>query len=206
MRCSAITVLANKNNIVIRIKEGTTISEVKKDLKEILPELKKFYKEEKNPILITGKTLKDAEMDVIQKMITKVLNVSIEFDIPRGLGLHKIKRIYSKDIATSETKFYRQSIRSGQRIEFEGSIVIIGDVNDGAEVIAEDNIIVLGNLRGMAHAGARGNKNAIIAAHVIDSAQLRIASIIRERSRDEIESQFYSYAYVSDREIIELES
>lgn len=205
MRSSTITILANRNNLVIRIREGATLAEIKKDIKERLPDLKKFYKEETNPILITGKTLKDAEMDEIQKMITKVIKVKVDFDAPRGLGLHKIKRIYSKDIATSETKFYRQSLRSGQRIEFEGSVVIIGDVNDGAEVIAEDNIIVLGNLRGMAHAGARGNKNAIIAAHPIDSAQIRIASIIRERSRNEIESQFFSYAYVNDREIIELE-
>lgn len=205
MKTSTITILANKNNVVLRIKEGANIHDIKKDLKDRLPELKKFYKEEKNPILITGKTLKDAEMDEIQKMITRVLDVKVEFDSPRGLGLHKIKRVYSKDIAISETKFFRQSLRSGQKIEFEGSVVIIGDVNDGAEVIAEDNIIVLGNLRGMAHAGARGNKNAIVAAHPIDSPQIRIASIIRERSRDEIESQFYSYAYVNDEEIIELE-
>lgn len=200
-----ITILANKSNIVIRIKEAATISEIKKELKYKLAELRSFYKEEHNPILVTGKMLKKNEIDEIQKMIKKALKVEVEFDSPRSLGLHGIKRSYRKDIAISETKFYRASIRSGQRIEFEGSVVIIGDVNAGAEVIAEDNIIVVGNLRGMAHAGAKGNNNAIIAAHIIDSPQIRISSIIKERTREEIETQVYSYAYVNESEEIELE-
>ena len=200
-----ITILANKNNIVIRIKEAATILEIKKELKYKLAELRSFYKEEQNPILVTGKMLKKNEIDEIQKMIKKALKVEVEFDSPRSLGLHGIKRSYRKDIAISETKFYRASIRSGQRIEFEGSVVIIGDVNAGAEVIAEDNIIVVGHLRGMAHAGAKGNNNAIIAAHIIDSPQIRISSIIKERTREEIETQVYSYAYVNENEEIELE-
>ena len=97
-------------------------------------------------------------------------------------------------------------MRSGQRLQFEGSVVILGDVNGGAEVIAEDNIVVLGRLRGMAHAGARGNAQAIIAAHIIDSPQIRIASIIKERSREEIDIQAFSYAYVNEKNEIELDS
>lgn len=204
MNNNNITILANRNTIVIRIKESATIKDIKKELKLKLPELKEFYQEEKNPILVAGKPLKKAEIDEIQNMIKEKIDVDVEFETPRALGLHGIKKNYSKDIATSETKFYKLSLRSGQRIEFEGSVVIIGDVNDGAEIIAEDNIIVVGVLRGMAHAGARGNKNAIISAHLIDSAQIRIASIIKERSREEIEQQFYSYAYVNDKEEIEL--
>ena len=187
MNNNNITILANRNTIVIRIKESATIKDIKKELKLKLPELKEFYQEEKNPILVAGKPLKKAEIDEIQNMIKEKIDVDVEFETPRALGLHGIKKNYSKDIATSETKFYKLSLRSGQRIEFEGSVVIIGDVNDGAEIIAEDNIIVVGVLRGMAHAGARGNKNAIISAHLIDSAQIRIASIIKERSREEIE-------------------
>ena len=206
MANEVITILANKNNIVIRIKEASTLPEIKKELKSKLSELKSFYKEEQNPILVTGKMLKKDEIDEINKMINKAIKVNVEFESPRSLGLHGIRRIYKKDIAVSETKFYRNSIRSGQRVEFEGSIVIIGDVNPGAEVIAEDNIVVVGNLRGMAHAGAKGNKNAIIAAHIIDSPQLRISTIIKERTRDEIETQVYSYAFVNENDEIELDN
>lgn len=202
---NSISILSNNKNIIIKISESASSNDIKKELKKKLADLKKFYKEEKNPILVTGKMLKTKEIDEIQKMIKGVLDVNIEFDSPRAMGLHGIKRDFKKDIESSETKFFKSSLRSGQKLEFEGSIVIMGDVNDGAEVIAEDNIVVMGNLRGMAHAGAKGNENAIIAAHVINSPQIRIASIIKERDREQIENEMFSYAYVNEENNIQME-
>lgn len=123
----------------------------------------------------------------------------------KELGLHGIKKSFNKEIATSETKFYKGSIRSGQKMEFEGSLVILGDVNAGAEVLAEDNVVILGILRGMAHAGAKGNKEAIIAAASIESAQIRIADIVKEIEREdntEESKEIKTYAYVEENEII----
>lgn len=122
----------------------------------------------------------------------------------KTLGLSEIKKTFRKEIATSETKFYKTSLRSGQKIEFAGSIVIIGNVNDGAEIIAEENIIVLGVLRGMAHAGARGNEQAIIAAESINSNQIRIASKIKELVKRETDTANYKYAFVNKEGKIEL--
>lgn len=200
-----INVFLKKENIIIKIKEEANISEILIELEDKLPELKKFYKEEKTPILVTGKILKRSEIEEIQKLIQSEIKVKIEFDSPKSLGLHGIKKTFKKDIETSETKFFKGSLRSGQRIEFEGSIVIIGDVNDGAEVVAEDNIVILGILRGMAHAGAKGNEKAIIAANAIESPQIRIASIIKERTREEMEVEGYSYAYINEENKIEME-
>ena len=86
-------------------------------------------------------------------------------------------------------------MRSGQKLEADGSLVILGDVNSGAEVMASDNIVVLGALRGLAHAGAKGNKQAIIAAGLLDTVQIRIANIVREIDRDE--EPMHKQAYVS---------
>ena len=69
-----------------------------------------------------------------------------------------------------------------EKIEFEGSLVILGDVNSGAEVIAGENIVILGDLRGLAHAGARGNKKAVIIA--VDVCFLVVSFC--ERIKDEI--------------------
>ena len=202
-RC--INIYFKRDSIVLKIKEEASTNEILDELEEKLPELKEFYKEEKTPILVTGKILKRFEIDSIQKIIQSMIKVKVDFDSPRTLGLHDIKKTFKKDIQISETKFYKGSVRSGQKLEFEGSIVIIGDVNDGAEVIAEDNIAVLGNLRGMAHAGAKGNEKAIIAASIINSPQIRIASIIKERERKDIERESFSYAYINDEGIIEME-
>ena len=171
------------------------------NLRKKIPDLKKLYQGEKTPIVITGKVLKNKEIDEIQTLIKKYIDVEIIFDSPRILGLHGITRTYNKEIATSETKFHRGAVRSGQRVEYEGSLVILGDVNDGAEVIAGENIIILGILRGLAHAGAKGNKDAIIAASSIEAPQLRIANIIKERERTEIlEEARKTYAYINQKE------
>ena len=171
-------------------------------LKKKLSELKKLYKDEKTPINVTGKVLKNKEIQEIQNIIKEKIDVEIEFDSPKTLGLHGIKKTFEKEIAVSETKFHRGSLRSGQKLESEGSIVIIGDVNSGAEVMASDNIIVLGTLRGLAHAGAKGNKQAIIAAGLIDTVQIRIANIVKEIDRDEEPLHKQSYVSVVDDEIV----
>ena len=196
---NCINIFLKRDCIILKIKDNASKDEIIENLKVKLPELRRFYKEEK-----TGKVLKSNEIDEIQYRIEKAIKVKVSFDTPRTMGLHGIKKDFRKEIASSETKFYKASLRSGQKIEFEGSVVIIGDVNDGAEVIAEDNIVVLGALRGMAHAGAKGNNEAVIAARIIDSPQIRIGTIIKERSRKEIDMQAYTFAFVNEVNEIEL--
>ena len=199
---NCITIQTKKDSVTIKISEEATQEEILKDLKNKLPELKKLYKDDTTPILITGKIIKNDEMDEIKEIIQGTLQVEIEFDSPRILGLHGIKKTFNKDIATSETQFHRGSLRSGQKIEYEGSLVILGDVNAGAEVLAGENIVVLGILRGMAHAGAKGNKEAIIAAASIESPQIRIANIVKEIERAEVEEDLKTYAYVDDETVV----
>lgn len=73
-----------------------------------------------------------------------------------------------------------RTVRSGGRVESSGAVVVLGDVNAGAEIIAADAIIVLGTLRGLAHAGAAGNENAFVWALQIRSPQLRIGSAMAQ--------------------------
>ena len=200
-----ITVNLKKDVIVMKLSEKATQADTIKSLKKKLPELKKLYQQEKTPIFVTGRILKNKELKEIQDLIKKSINVEVEFDTPKALGLNEIRRTYNRDVEISESKIHRGSLRSGQRIEYEGTLIVLGDVNDGAEVIAGDNVVVVGNLRGLAHAGAKGNKQAIIAAHRIDTHQLRIANIIKEMEKDdEGYNVAYTYAYVDEngRDII----
>ncbi|MCC7117350.1 MAG: septum site-determining protein MinC [Anaerolineales bacterium] len=71
--------------------------------------------------------------------------------------------------------FINKTLRSGTRVEFPGNVVVVGDVNPGAEIIADGNVIVWGRVRGMIHAGCRGNRSAMICALDLSATQLRIA-------------------------------
>ena len=196
---SCISISIKKNQVAIKIEENAEQKEIVSELRRKIIELKNLYKEDKTPILITGKVLKNKEMDEIQAIIKKFIDVQVEFDSPKVLGLHGIKKTFYKEVATSETKFHKGSLRSGQRIEFEGSLVIIGDVNAGAEVIAGENIVILGVLRGLAHAGAKGNKDAIIEASEIEAVQIRIADKVKEIERDNEEiKKIKTSAYINN--------
>ena len=201
---NCISINLKKNEIIIKIAEDAKQEQILDTLRKKLPELKKMYKNEKTTITVSGKILKNKEIDEIQEIIKDTIDVEIEFDMPKTLGLSSIKRTFEQEIGISETEFHRGSLRSGQRLEAERSIVILGDVNSGAEVIASDNIVVLGNLRGLAHAGAKGNKQAFISAGNLDAVQIRIANIVKEINRDE--ETMHKQAYVSidgDKIIIE---
>lgn len=197
---NCVNIVLGKEEITLKISEKSNEKEIEECLKEKIPELKKLYQDEKTPIFVTGKVLKNEEMEKIKEIIQKDIEVQIEFDSPKVLGLHGIKKTFVEDIESSETKFHRGSLRSGMKEEFEGSIVVLGDVNAGAEVVAGENVVVLGILRGVAHAGAKGNKKAIIAAAKIESPQLRIANIVKELEKDNEERK--TYAYVKENDVV----
>ena len=177
---NCINIQLKKDEILIRIQEDAEEKEIVECLKGKIEELKNLYKDDTTPIKIAGKVLKNKQMEEIKNIIKEKIEVDVEFESPTTLGLYGIKKGFSQEIKSSETIFNRGSLRSGQKLEFEGSIVIIGDVNAGAEVIAGENITILGDLRGLAHAGAKGNRKAIIAANKIDCPQIRIADKIKK--------------------------
>lgn len=199
---NCVSINLRKNEILIKISDEAEQQEIIDNLRKKISELKKMYKNEKTPIKVTGKVLKNKEIDQIQELIKSNIDVEIDFDMPKSLGLSSITRTFNKEIAISETKFHKGSLRSGQKMESEGSLVILGDVNSGAEVMASDNIVVLGALRGLAHAGAKGNKQAIISAGLLDTVQIRIANIVKEIDRDEEPLHKQAYVSIIDDNII----
>jgi len=201
---NCITIQLKKDELWIKIKEDAEENKILEELREKIEELKNLYKDDTTPIKITGKVLKNKEMEEIQKIIKEKIDVEIEFESPKTLGLAGIKKAFNQEIKSSETIFNKGSLRSGQRIEYEGSIVIIGDVNAGAEVIAGENITILGDLRGLAHAGAKGNRGAIIACNKIDCPQIRIADKIKEFEKEELPI-IENYAYINGKEEIVIE-
>lgn len=78
----------------------------------------------------------------------------------------------------NEIKALNRVIRSGQVLEITGDLLLIGDVNPGGRVVATGNIYIMGSLQGIAHAGADGDRNAVIVASYMNPGQLRIADYI----------------------------
>jgi septum site-determining protein MinC len=87
-------------------------------------------------------------------------------------------KVRDKKLEGDEAILIHRTLRSGASIKFDGHIIVIGDVNPGAEIIAGGNIMVWGKLRGMVHAGANGNTKAVVCALGLTPTQLRIGDKI----------------------------
>ncbi|NMP21242.1 septum site-determining protein MinC [Sulfobacillus harzensis] len=85
---------------------------------------------------------------------------------------------FEEEARRHPTLLIRRTLRSGQRVRFYGNVVVLGDVNPGAEITAGGDIVVMGWLRGLAHAGAEGDGQAIVAAFRLNPTQLRIGHVI----------------------------
>lgn len=176
-----IKIIQKSDEIVLNVNIIAELQEIIEELEAKLPKLREFYKTSEIPIRVTGKLFTESEIDVLTKLIKSSIDVEVKFDdVSDLLGLHAIKKTFQTNTEISETKFIQNSIRSGQKEEYPGSLVICGDVNAGGEVIAGGNVMVIGSLRGVAHAGANGNMLAIISANSIDVTQIRIGNLVKE--------------------------
>ncbi len=87
----------------------------------------------------------------------------------------------TEDLSKLTTLYLRQNLRSGQNITYDGHVVLIGDAHPGSEIVARGDISVWGVLGGIAHAGSKGNENAVIRALKLNGIQLRIANCYARR-------------------------
>lgn len=87
----------------------------------------------------------------------------------------------TKETEKLPTLYIHRTLRSGQSLSSEGNIVVIGDVNPGAEIVAKGDITIWGILGGIAHAGSDGNTYSRIRALKLNAIQLRIGDVFARR-------------------------
>lgn len=137
----------------------------------------KFFRESNIKLII--------DFNKIDKDVLKDIKVFLEEDIQVKDFVVEDKTNYFIEHSTyftgideGKTKFIYKTVRSGQKIFFNGNVVVIGDINSGAEVTATGNIVVLGKLKGRVQAGFNGNKDAVIAAFMLLPEILQICDVV----------------------------
>ena len=180
--------MRNENYVIFKgTKDGITVMfdpEVPFDilceqLEKKVVEAGKFFDHVKTAMAFKGRDFTAAEEEELLKIIAKHATMDITFVKTENNELKELSELLAKEMSPSNlTKFHRGSLRNGQKIEFDGSVVVVGDVNPGAEIKAGGNIIVRGQLKGMAHAGCKGMTEAFVTAIFMAPVQLRIADII----------------------------
>lgn len=159
-----------------------------------------FNSEKQIAIRIEGRTLTTKQVEQMIDMISKksslmiayvmeedkVVETTFKEVVERSIRLTEEKnRIHPKDGGVGFGQFYKGTLRSGQSLESDASVVVVGDVNPGAMVTAKGNVVILGCAKGNIYAGIDGDENAFIAALDMQPMQVRIGSLIARSSDDE---------------------
>lgn len=185
-------------NLVINIKLFNSIDSLIETLRGKLRKGKKFYKGASIKITIDVRQLEARDLRKIRTFLTE------EFMIKdcSFVDIEETNKKVFNGVNEGKTKFIRKTIRSGQKFEYSGNLVIVGDVNAGAEVYAAGNIIVLGSIKGSVYAGSNGNSNAIIAAFVLTPQIMQIANVITRSPEDIDKPQYPELAKIKNGNII----
>jgi septum site-determining protein MinC len=185
------------------IREGLLITIGIGEWQDILEELlgqidnqEGFFKSAKVALDVGELSLRAADLGVLREkladreiMLWAVLSSSVKTEQnAQALGL--ATRIFTprpeREIKTISTSFeegenaiiLQRTLRSGFRVSFQGSVVVVGDVNPGADIIAGGSVVVWGKLRGTVHAGSDGDEQAVVCALEMEPMQLRIANAV----------------------------
>lgn len=188
MRQQTVVIKSNKYGITLFLDEKLPFAELLKDIGEKFKTSEKFFRGAKMVLGIEGRELTQEEqleiIQTIQANSTVEILCILDNDNLKESYMRQALEAKIKERDTSDGKFYKGTLRSGQVLESESSIIILGDVNPGAKVISKGNVVVLGALKGTVYAGAAGNECAFVASLNMNPVQIRIADFIA-RSSDE---------------------
>lgn len=174
-----VIIKSSKYGLTVHLDEHVPYEELLESLYHKFKDAEKFFRDAKMSISFEGRILtKEQELQIIQ-LISNTARIHIVCIIDSNSKNEEIhKRIVDQSLEEMQDhdgQFYKGTLRRKQVLESNSSIVILGDVEDGATVAAKGNVIVVGGLFGAAHAGISGNQSAYIAALSMNPEQLRIA-------------------------------
>lgn len=167
-----VMIKGTKAGLIFHFNDQCSFEDLKKELNEKLLETAHSKEEGFIPLQIQlgNRYLTNEQKEELRSIIVSKQNLVLTEIKSNVVTLEEAKMLMSH----SDTTQVCRIIRSGQVLKVDGNLVLIGDVNPGASVIAGGNIFILGALKGIAHAGYHQNNDAVIVASIMKPQQLRI--------------------------------
>lgn len=178
----SVIIKGSRNGITLVLDENEEFDVLKEKVEKKFKDSAKFLGNAKTALSFDGKKLTDEQKDEIIKIIGENTDLEIVCLIDNSDEANEpFKSAVDKKISAmtqGNAKIYKGNLRSGQSIESDTGIIVLGDINPGASLISKGNIVVLGSLRGTVWAGADGNTNCFVIATDMTPMQIRIADTI----------------------------
>lgn len=200
-----------KEGVIIYCLESAGFDQILLDLAVRLQQRSAFFGQAQVRIDVGSRQLTEAEREQLANVIvknSKLILAAVQTSAerpPESAPLKKrsmIEELKREGYRESPSIVIKRTLRSGQSIHYPGNVIVLGDVNPGAEVVAEGDIFVYGTLRGIAHAGRGGDRTASVVALRLAPTQLRIANVISRAPDESALPNQPEYAYISDNRIM----
>jgi septum site-determining protein MinC len=187
-----ITIKGIREGLLIALDEGEW-EEVLPSLVEHLDAQPDFFRGARAILRLGARSLFAADVARLRSLLadrgitlqTVLSESESTLNAARSLGMETALRTppveetpLDTGLSGADAVVLRQTLRSGNCVEFPGSVLVLGDVNPGAEIIAGGSVVVWGRLKGTVHAGAEGDETAVVCALDLSPMQLRIAGHI----------------------------
>ena len=194
MQTQKIEIKGIKNGILIELKDGDW-PELKEALLDHIDQNLAFFKSAKLVLDVGDLSLKSPDLSGLRNILAD-RDIKLKAMLSTSLATERASQDLGLEIKLDESSpepekspinsmldgeeaiFLHRTLRSGHKVTHHGHIVVLGDVNPGAELVAGGNIIVWGRLRGVVHAGAGGDTSAVVCSLDLSPTQLRIADKI----------------------------
>ena len=190
-----IAIKGTRNGLLLTLEPGTSFGDLLNALADRLAESPAFFRGASLTVDTSQRVLRTSERHQLEDLLAiyqmsvtsqearaekRKDNKAITLPLPdTRQEMAMTQELGQRDARESDdTLFLRRTVRSGQAIHHPSSVVVLGDVNPGAEIVAGGDIIVWGVLRGMVHAGYPDNQSALVCSLQLSPVQLRIAHLL----------------------------
>ena len=202
-----IVVKSNAHGLLVRLDGKMSFEELEKAVREKFAESADFFKKGKMAVAFEGRKLSAEEEFNLVKAISEAGKLTVTCVIEndkaaeRAFG-QKVEEKMAR-MEQGDGQFYKGTLRNGQVLEAESSLIILGDVNPGATVYSAGNVVILGTLAGSVYAGGSGTESAFVAALDMHPMQIRIGDVIARGAdkRSKKEKPEPKIAFVEDGNI-----
>lgn len=198
-----VMIRLDNHGMIVKLDEETAFEEIKREMERKLRQSIRFFRNAKIALTIQGRKLSEQQEQEIIEIIESVGEMEVVCLIDHD-GVRDSENLQTIDLVMENRalkeerhqlleerkkkeeldagRFYKGTLRSGQVLESDGSIIVLGDVNPGGKIISKHNVIVLGALKGYACAGMDGEEQSFVAALDMKPAQIRIGDVIARSS------------------------
>lgn len=178
---NSVIIKSFQNGIVLHLDPELPFESILTDIEEKFRESSTFFKDAKMALSIKGRVLSEAEEVMVLEAISQnsLLKIVCLVGEDEETNQHFVKALQQtdserNDSSSSDGQFYRGTLKNGEMLETESSIVILGDVYPGSAIISAKDIIVLGGLFGQAYAGGNGSPGHYVVALEMSPEKLKI--------------------------------